>query len=166
MRFATNNKMKNKEEKLKKAKEAVILFWQSIPPAWHAARTMTIKTAKEEFNVSVTQFHALRRISEGSGSVSGLADCLQLSRSNISRTVEELVNAGYVERVQDNNDRRNFHLLISHKGAELIENLLQSNGSKMLEKFITLDENELDSVIKGMTNIQKIFGHKPLKKAN
>jgi len=150
----------NEDQKLKdkKAKNAVELFWQTIPPVWHAARSITHQTATEEFQITVSQFHTLRRIADGKESVSGLADCMNLSRPNISRSVDELVNAGYVNRKQDVHDRRNVNLTLTESGKKLIQSLLLSNGKKMLEKFILIDDNELDDISRGLVALQKVFG--------
>ena len=148
----------NQKLKDKKAKNAVELFWQTIPPVWHAARSITHQTATEEFQITVSQFHTLRRIADGKESVSGLADCMNLSRPNISRSVDELVNAGYVNRKQDVHDRRNVNLTLTESGKKLIQSLLLSNGKNMLEKFILIDDNELDDISRGLVALQKVFG--------
>ncbi len=144
----------------KKAQRTVELFWQTVPPVWHAARSITHQTATEEFQITVSQFHTLRRIAEGNGSVSDLADCMHLSRSNISRSVDELVNSGYVDREQDFHDRRNVNLTLTEGGKKLIHSLLVSNGKKMMEKFSLLAEDDLDDISRGLIALQKVFGKK------
>ncbi len=106
---------------MKKAQRTVDLFWQTVPPVWHAARSITHQTATEEFHITVSQFHTLRRIAEGNASVSDMADCMHLNRSNISRSVDELVKSGFVNRVQDLQDRRNVNLTLTERGNDLIK---------------------------------------------
>ncbi|MDP2965800.1 MAG: MarR family transcriptional regulator [Pelolinea sp.] len=152
--------VENQKIKEEKARSTVELFWQAIPPIWHAARSITHETATEEFHITVSQFHTLRRISDGNGSVSDLADCMHLSRSNISRSVDELVNYGYVNREQDAQDRRNVNLTLTESGKKLIQSLLISNGNKMMEKINLLDDGELDDISCGLIALQKVFGKK------
>jgi DNA-binding MarR family transcriptional regulator len=147
-------------EKLKKRKARITLelFWQTIPPVWHAARSITHQTATEEFHITSSQFHTLRRIHDGRESVSNLADCMHLNRSNISRTVDELVNTGLVTRAQDKLDRRNVRLTLTEDGRKLINSMLDSIGSKMMKMFIMLDEVELGEISRGLVALQKVFG--------
>jgi len=144
----------------KKAQKTVDLFWQTVPPVWHAARSITHQTATEEFHITVSKFHTLRRIADGNGSVSDLADCMHLNRSNISRSVDELVNSGYVNREQDFRDRRNVNLTLTEDGKKLIQSFLVSNGKKMVEKFSLLTEEDLDDIFRGLIALQKVFEKK------
>ena len=144
----------------KKAQKTVDLFWQTVPPVWHAARSITHQTATEEFHITVSKFHTLRRIADGNESVSDLADCMHLNRSNISRSVDELVNSGYVNREQDFRDRRNVNLTLTEDGKKLIQSFLVSNGKKMVEKFSLLTEEDLDDIFRGLIALQKVFEKK------
>jgi len=152
--------IENPKNVQKKAKTVVELFWQTIPPVWHAARSITHLTAVEEFHMTVSQFHTLRRIAEGNASVSDLADCMHLNRSNISRSVDDLVNSGLVERKQVLKDRRNINLFLTDRGKELIHSFLDSNGKKMVEKFSLLSEGDLEDISRGLIAMQKVFGRK------
>jgi len=152
--------MKNPNIIQKKAGTVVELFWQTVPPVWHAARSITHQTAVEEFQMTASQFHTLRRIAEGSASVSDLADCMHLNRSNISRSVDDLVNSGLVDRKHDLKDRRNINLILTDRGKELIQSFLDSNGKKMIDKFSLLSEADLDDISRGLIALQKVFGRK------
>jgi MarR family 2-MHQ and catechol resistance regulon transcriptional repressor len=143
-----------------KAQNTVELFWHTIPPIWHAARSITHETATEEFHITVSQFHTLRRILDGNGSVSDLAECMHLSRSNISHSVDELVKAGYVTRKQDAQDRRNVNLTLTDVGKKLIQSFLVSNGNKMIEKFTLLNDSDLEDISRGLIALQKVFEKK------
>jgi DNA-binding MarR family transcriptional regulator len=132
-------------------------FWETFPPIWHATRSLTHQTATEEFGITAAQFHTLRRIKEGKASVSALAECMHLSRPNISRTVDELVNAGMVARAQDAADRRNISLSLTPQGEELINNLLRAIGSKMKSRFSQLDQEEIRNIQTALGLLRNIF---------
>ena len=132
-------------------------FWETFPPIWHATRSLTHQTATEEFGITAAQFHTLRKIKEGKASVSALAECMHLSRPNISRTVDELVNAGLVAREQDAADRRNIGLSLTPQGDELINNLLRTIGSKMKARFSQLDPKEIRNIQSALNALRNIF---------
>jgi DNA-binding MarR family transcriptional regulator len=85
---------------------------------------------------------------------------MHLNRSNISRSVDELVNSGLVDRKQNIEDRRNVNLTLTERGKKLIRSFLDSNGKKMVEKFSLLNEEDLDDIFRGLTALQKVFGKK------
>jgi DNA-binding MarR family transcriptional regulator len=132
-------------------------FWETFPPIWHATRSLTHQTATEEFGITAAQFHTLRRIKEGRASVSALAECMHLSRPNISRTVDELVNADLVAREQDAADRRSIGLSLTPQGEELINNLQRTIGSKMKSRFLQLDQKEIKDIQFALNALRNIF---------
>jgi DNA-binding MarR family transcriptional regulator len=138
--------------------ETLDLFWQTIPPLWHATRTLTHLVAVDELKITPSQFHTLRRIPTGKGSVSDLADCMNLSRPNVSRTVDELVQNSLVQRKRDPDDRRNVILSLTPKGISLIKTLHEKIGERMIERFTILDEGEINELRRGLYALQKIFG--------
>lgn len=144
----------NKRELVNKT---IDLFWRAVPPVWHAARTATHRVAADEFEITPSQFHVLRRIADGRGSVSNLADCMHLSRPNISRTVDELVTGGYVNRRRDLEDRRNIILSLTKTGKQLIDNFQKKIGDRMGELFLRLDLEDLKSLLRGLESLQKVF---------
>jgi len=150
---------------LKIEKDAIIsdtldLFWHSVPPLWHITRALTHTIAAEEFNITPSKFHTLRRIVEGRQYVSQLAECLHLSRPNISRMVSELVQDGYIERHSDPHDRRNVRLLVTEKGQRLFDILHNRIHAQMAELFSCLTKDELIEVNRGLFNMQKLISIK------
>ena len=139
--------------------EVIDLFWQTIPPIWHAARGLAHEVALEDSVITLSQFHTLRRIFGGSESVSKLADCMHLNRSNVSRTVDELAQNDLVDRARDPNDRRNVRLTLTKNGRVLIKKLHEKIGREMKEKFSVLSLAELENLRRGLLALQKIALH-------
>ena len=135
--------MENKMETHNELDNLLLSFWQTFPPIWHETRSLTHHIALDEFGITAAQFHLMRRIQEGKTSVSTLAECMHLSRPNISRAVDEMVNSKLVERTRDTNDRRNVELSLTAKGQDLLKNLLDRIGSKMKAKFVSLSPDEI-----------------------
>ena len=137
--------------------EILDLFWQTLPPIWHATRGIALSLAQEEKSVTPSQFHVLRRICKGAHSVSHLADCLNLNRSNVSRTVDELARSGLIERTRDKQDRRNIYLSLTDSGKEIIDELHEKIGNEMRNRFLKLSKNEIEQLRLGLHALQKIF---------
>jgi DNA-binding MarR family transcriptional regulator len=137
-------------------RETLDLFWRSMPPIWHATRTITHTIATEEFAMTPSKFHALRRIVEGRQYVSQLADCMHLSRPNISRLVDELVTDGLIERQPDPHDRRNVRLQMTEKGQNLFSAMHARVHAQMAAFFSILSEEELTDVKRGLAAMQKL----------
>ena len=143
------------------------LFWHTIPPIWHATRSMTHNIAAEEFGVTPLKFHILKRVLDGKESVSHLANGLCLSRPNISRTVDELVQEGLMEKYPDPSDRRGVKIALTAKGNRLFKKLHQRILDEMKDFFSQLTEDELSTVTSGLTIMEKLrVKPKKIKKEN
>lgn len=135
----------------------VNLFWRAIPPIWHSTRSLMYQIAAEEYKIPVSQFHILRRLKDGNGSVSELSDCMHLSRSSISRSVDELVKVGYIKREHDKGDRRNINLTLTAEGEKIIKAMLDEIGYTLQEKFDSLTSSEQNEVARGLVLLGKVF---------
>lgn len=132
-------------------------FWEAIPPVWHAARCNLRGIAADQFGISVEQFHILRHIRRGRGSVSELAEAKQISRSAISQAVDTLVEKGLIARQQDPIDRRVVHLALTPDGSQMLNALFDRNRAWMREKLARLSPAELDSLMKSMEILKQTF---------
>ena len=70
--------------------------------------------------VTLAQCHALLELSFSDSSLTVLAAALDLDASTLSRTVEGLVKAGWVERTQDATDRRAVRLALTAAGHQKV----------------------------------------------
>jgi DNA-binding MarR family transcriptional regulator len=52
-----------------------------------------------------------------------VAECTRTHKSTISRAVTALMQRGFIERVENENDRREFRLRLTRKGRALYEEL-------------------------------------------
>ena len=136
---------------------AIESFWKVIPPLWHYTRSTIHHLATEEFGVTTTQYHILRRIREGNKSISELSDCMFVSRPNISRAVEELVNGGWAQREKDKQDRRIVYLSLTEKGRDLIHQMKSKNDHFMSGMLSGLTAKELQSLIEAFGSLEKIL---------
>lgn len=132
-------------------------FWEVIPPVWNEVRGHVRAIAVEEFGITIEQFHILRHIHKGIGSVSELADAKQISRPAISQAVDLLVDKGLIIRQQNPTDRRYVNLSLSPSGAELINAIFKQNRAWMIDRFAALSDAEVSTMLLGMDGLAKAF---------
>jgi DNA-binding MarR family transcriptional regulator len=82
---------------------------------------------------------AIKRSPTGRPRMSELAEWLTLSRGGITKLVDRLVEAGYLERVSCAEDRRSLQAELTPAGA------------KMLEEMKTVYEGEVERHLKSLT---------------
>jgi DNA-binding MarR family transcriptional regulator len=121
-------------------------FWESFPPTWNRIKTNVRGIAAEKFGITVEQFHILRHIHKGHGSVSELAEAKGISRPAISQAVELLVNRGLVSRHQNVQDRRFVQLQLTKSGEELLSAIFRENRTWMEEKLSVLTPAQMTAL--------------------
>jgi len=140
-------------------KETLELFWAVILPLWHITRAQIHDLATSEYGITSSQFHTIRRISQGDASVSALADCMHVSRPNVSRAVDDLVQNGLVNRTRDPNDRRNVQLSLTDTGKKLIKDLNKKHVMILADQFSILSDEELRVMFSALESIKKVIDH-------
>ena len=140
-------------------KETMELFRQVILPLWHITRAQIHDLATSEYGITSSQFHTIRRISQRDASVSALADCMYVSRPNISRVVDELVQNGLVNRKRDPDDRRNVQLSLTDTGKKLIKDLNKKHVMILADQFSILSDEELRVLFSALESIEKVINH-------
>ena len=132
-------------------------FWESFPPTWNRIRTNVRGIAVEKFGITVEQFHILRHIRKGHGSVSELAEAKGISRPAISQAVELLVGKGLVTRRQNAEDRRFVQLELTENGEELLSAIFRENRTWMEEKLSTLAPEQMTQIIAALDVLKTVF---------
>ena len=132
-------------------------FWEFFPPVWHSVKAHIRHEATEKFDITVGQFHILRRIRQGADSVSKLADDRYTSRPAISRSVDVLVNKGLVVRTQNPSDRRNVQLSLTVEGQSMMDALFSNTRQWMAEKLSILGDEEFEAILIAGDALKKAF---------
>ena len=87
----------------------------------------------------------------GEPTVSEFADFLNISQSNATYKVNNLIKKGYLERQNSQVDRREYHLVLSEKYFRYME-LLTSYElqvvQRMKERFSPEDADKLDEMLR------------------
>jgi DNA-binding MarR family transcriptional regulator len=125
--------------------EARFLAWRSVVTT-HAAVTDRVQKALAAADLPPLSWFevlaAVKRSPTGRPRMSELAEWLTLSRGGITKLVDRLQQAGYLERVSCAEDRRSLH-------AELT-----SAGEAMLEEMQAVYEAELEQHLNMLTGDQ------------
>ncbi len=137
--------------------QTVDRFWETIPPLWSMIRSHIRAVATEKFGITVEQFHVLRYVRRGTGSVSELATAKNISRPAISQAVDVLVNKGLLTRTQSRQDRRFVDLALTPAGNELLDTVFKETRDWMKSHMTTFNAGELDNVMKAMDSLKKML---------
>jgi DNA-binding MarR family transcriptional regulator len=133
-------------------------FWETVPPLWGTIRSHIRSTATAKFDITVEQFHVLRYVRKGTGSLSELATAKNISRPAMSQAVDILVKKGLLTRVQSTQDRRYVELALTDAGNNLLDTVFQETRKWMKERMCDLSADDLETMIKAMEVMKKIAG--------
>ena len=86
-----------------------------------------------------------------------VAECTRTHKSTISRAVTALMQRGFIERVENENDRREFRLRLSRKGKTLYEELIPRLLRKEQEILSCLSAQERKDFAALLGKIEKSF---------
>jgi len=132
-------------------------FWETVPPLWSHIRAHIRAVATEKFDISVEQFHILRFIRRGHGSVSELADARNISRPATSQGVDALVHKGLVTRTQSKEDRRYVELELTPEGNALLDSVFQNTRAWMKESLDGFSQADLELAVRGLEILKRMI---------
>lgn len=101
--------------------------------------------------ITLTQCHTIVETGRRKQiSVNELSELLDLDKSTVSRTVEQLVNHDLLVRQPDVNDRRYVVLQLTGKGEELFANIEQRAEAYFAEIIDAIPEEKQEQVIESL----------------
>lgn len=137
--------------------QAVDRFWETVPPLWNLVRSHIRSTATANFDITVEQFHVLRFVRRGPGSMSELAVAKNISRPAISQAVGVLVKKGLLTRVQSTQDRRYVELALTEAGNELLDTVFKETHEWMKARMSPLTAGEMEMLVSGLEIMRKML---------
>ncbi len=137
--------------------QAIDRFWETVPSVWNTVRSHIRATATANFDITVEQFHVLRYVRKGPGSMSELATAKNISRPAISQAVEVLVKKGLLTRVHNAQDRRYVDLTLTEAGNNLLDTVFTETRKWMKERMHALTADELETITKAMEIMKKLL---------
>jgi DNA-binding MarR family transcriptional regulator len=123
------------------------------------ARMETEAIGQEQFaELSMRQVYYLETILRmESPTFSDVAQNLGITKPSVTAIVEKLIQKGYVEKVQSENDRRTYHIIPTKKAATFSQ--LHENTHRQMAQLFTKTLNEAE--IQQLTGLlQKVLQNK------
>lgn len=87
-------------------------------------------------------------------SMSGLAKTLNISKTQITPRIDQLVNEGLLERVPDENDRRVLRIVLTAEGEDLIKNSSVTVKEAMNQLLNPLSPEEIEELGRSIETIK------------
>ena len=137
--------------------QAIDRFWETVPPLWGFVRSHIRTTATASFDITVEQFHVLRYVRRGPGSMSELATAKNISRPAISQAVDVLVKKGLLTRIHSTQDRRCVELALTDSGNALLDTVFKETRGWMKERMSALTIDELETIARAMEALKKML---------
>jgi len=96
-------------------------------------------------------------LQEGTLHVAEIAELLFISKSQMTRLIDELISLELIERQPHSQDRRKSNILLTSKGRLLIETIWRRFESNVEEWLSSLDTDELERLSMSLKQIQTII---------
>jgi DNA-binding MarR family transcriptional regulator len=90
-------------------------------------------------------------------SVSDIGHHMEISSPAASQLLDKLVEAGYVSREENNEDRRIKNIKITHKGRELVEEIKNEHQQKLNEMIKAVPEKDRENLQKNLKILNGIL---------
>jgi DNA-binding MarR family transcriptional regulator len=90
----------------------------------------------------------------GNPSMSALGKTLNISKTQMTTRIDELVNDGLIERVPDGNDRRVLRIVLTAEGKNLIKKSHKTVKESMNQLLSPLSHKELEELSKSIEIIK------------
>ena len=99
------------------------------------------------FGVTITQASILMMLMhEGRKTMGEIAEALGVSKGAATQLLEGLITKGFVERTQDEDDKRIFYVSLSRKGRLHFRHVKNRGGRQITQLFDLLDDTELQQI--------------------
>lgn len=85
--------------------------------------------------------------------VSDLLGILKITKQSLSRVLSQLINEGYVEQTQGQNDRRQRLLSLTQKGADLETKLSEDQRQRINEAYLEAGPEAVDGFRRVLTSM-------------
>lgn len=108
-----------------------------------------------ESDVTAAQFRVLRIIGQGRVTLGDISGSINSKLPAAARLLRRLEVKGWIEKKQDEQDRRVFWLQLTPTGRELVESMEKRRDRVIKEMFDKLSKAEQESIVEGISLILK-----------
>jgi DNA-binding MarR family transcriptional regulator len=96
---------------------------------------------------------AVKRTSDGLPKMSELAEWLTLSRGGITKLVDRLQEAGYIERVSCSEDRRSLYAQLTPAGESMVEEMRAVYAAEVERHLASVSTEEAELLAEVLTRV-------------
>lgn len=138
--------------------ETIISFLvKSLPKLFNDFYLEDIKKFISDKNVNKTQLRALTFIKNyGAINMTELCNMLNIEKGSLTTMIDDLVEKGYVERVNDKKDRRRYIIVMTEAGDVLSDNFMTYLKGSLEQKIGRIGMDKMSSLVGSMENIINI----------
>lgn len=130
---------------------------KSLPKLFNDFYLEDIKKFISDKNVNKTQLRALTFIKNyGAINMTELCNMLNIEKGSLTTMIDDLVEKGYVERVNDKKDRRKYIIVMTEAGDVLSDNFMTYLKGSLEQKMERIGMDKMSSLVGSMENIINI----------
>lgn len=130
---------------------------KSLPRLFNDFYLEDIKKFIADKNVNKTQLRALTFIKNyGAINMTELCNMLNIEKGSLTTMIDDLVEKGYVERVNDKKDRRRYIIVMTEDGDALSDVFMIYLKKSLEEKIGKIGMEKMGSLVESMENIVNI----------
>ncbi|EFD04684.1 MarR family winged helix-turn-helix transcriptional regulator [Peptostreptococcus anaerobius] len=130
---------------------------KSLPKLFNDFYLEDIKKFISDKNVNKTQLRALTFIKNyGAINMTELCNMLNIEKGSLTTMIDDLVEKGYVERVNDKKDRRRYIIVMTEAGDLLSDNFMTYLKGSLEQKMGNIGMDKMSSMVASMENIINI----------
>lgn len=123
----------------------------------------------KELKLQKGQFTFLTRICENPGiNFIDLSNMLKVDKTTTTKAVQKLIKVGYVDKIQDETDKRGYNLFPTQKSIEVYDLIIKEENRNIevcLDKFTESEKMVINQLVKRMSkNIETDWNNKKSKK--
>ncbi len=98
-------------------------------------------------------------ILKGHGEIptSEIAKQLFMSKPQMTKEIDKLIEMGLVERYPDKKDRRIINIGLTEKGKEFLKKFMEQRKAVLKERLSVLQEEDLNLLSESLSNIVKVL---------
>lgn len=98
-------------------------------------------------------------ILKGHGEIptSEIAKKLFMSKPQMTKEIDKLIEMGFVERIPDKKDRRIINISLTEKGTEFLDKFTENRRLIMKQRLSILSEEDLKILSESLSNIVKVI---------
>jgi len=118
------------------------------------------KKSLADLEAGITRHHLeiLRVLDEeGTLHVAEIADMLLISKSQMTRLIDEMIGLGLVERRPDITDRRKSNISLTPNGRAAVDQVMMTLKSTLAVQLASLDKEDLKSLASSLKAISNVL---------